>query len=95
MAKWEGDFYPDGNTSRPKLHYELESYMDSSHKQHLPSDYVSVVTYNIDWAIFKIAEEGKVVGHITLYGPWEHPDDIEGILEYDFGEDGSLAGLIA
>lgn len=47
---------------------------------------------HMDLAVFKVypAEQPTRVGYVTVFGPWETWEDVEGVLEYDFGEEGSL-----
>jgi len=48
--------------------------------------------HDVDFAVFGVWLEGKPtdVSYVTVYGPIDDWETLEGILAYDFGEEGSL-----
>jgi hypothetical protein len=80
----------DENIPR-RYFYEVDSWVrEQEHprrRKRLNEDDLAFV----DFVVFKIIPEDQPtdVSYITVYGPMEDWESIEGILAYDYGEEGS------
>lgn len=98
----EGTFEPQGGgiviggqVVLPELNYRLESWVEIGE---YPDRLYSISTEdlpNVDFLVFEVwGDDPSDVQYITIYGPVDDWSDFEQILAYDFGEDGSLSGVV-
>jgi|SRR5215469_812891 len=90
----EGYFFTEGKNPE-RLNYQVESWVKEGEYPERRHDIEEGDLSSTDFMVLEVwGEDRKDVQFITIWGPLESWSDLELLLAYDFGEDGSLYGAV-